>query len=114
MLKIDFYISSLSGGGAENVLTTLAKELTNKGHDVSITSLEKRPQFYKVDERIELIKYDNKNKGRIGETIADFKAIRKQLKERKDTDISVSFLSRCNLLVLMCSMFQNIKVVVCD
>ena len=113
-MNIDFYISSLSGGGAENVLTTLAKELKNNGHKISITSLEKRPQFYSVDEGIELIKYDNKEKGRLREVIADFKAIRKQLKDRKDTDISVSFLSRCNLQVLLCSVFLHKKVVVCD
>lgn len=113
-MKIDFYISSLSGGGAENVLTTLAKEFKNDNHSVSITSLEKRPQFYKVDDGIELIKYDNKNKGRLKEIITDFKAIRKQMKKRKDTDVCVSFLSRCNLQVLLCSLFLNKKVIVCD
>ena len=45
-MKIDFYISSLSGGGAEKVLTTLAKWFYEDGNDVSIISLEKRPQFY--------------------------------------------------------------------
>lgn len=113
-MNIDFYISSLSGGGAENVLTTLAKELKKNGHKISITSLEKRPQFYPVDDGIELIKHDNKNKGKLKEIIADFKAIRKQLKERKDTDVCVSFLSRCNLQVLLCSLFLHKKVVVCD
>lgn len=113
-MNIDFYISSLSGGGAENVLTTLAKVLKNRGHRISITSLEKRPQFYSVDEGIELIKYDNKEKGKVKEIIADFVAIRKQLKERKDTDVSVSFLSRCNLQVLLCSLFLKRKVIVCD
>ena len=113
-MKIDFYISSLSGGGAENVLTTLAKELNNRGNKISITSLEKRPQFYSVDEGIELIKYDNKNKGKIKEVLADFSVIRRQLKSRKDTDVCVSFLSRCNLQVLLCSLFLHKKVVVCD
>lgn len=113
-MNIDFYISSLSGGGAENVLTTLAKELKNRGHKVSITSLEKRSQFYNVDEGIELIKHDNKNKGRIKEIIADFNAIRNQLKDREDTDVCVSFLSRCNLQVLLCSLFLHKKVIVCD
>lgn len=113
-MNIDFYISSLSGGGAENVLTTLAKSFAESGNKVSITSLEKRPQFYPVDERVELIKYDNKGKGRLKEIIADFKAIRGQLKERKDTDVCVSFLSRCNIQVLLCSAFLHKKVVVCD
>ncbi|MGM9551705.1 MAG: glycosyltransferase family 4 protein [Clostridia bacterium] len=113
-MNIDFYISSLSGGGAENVLTTLAKYFSLKENNVSITSLEKRPQFYDVDKTVELIKYNNKGKGKIGEIFSDFKCTRKQLRERKNTDICISFLLRCNLQVLLGSLFLHKKVVVCD
>lgn len=113
-MNIDFYISSLSGGGAENVLITLAKEFQRKGNHVSITSLEKRPQFYEVPGEIELIKYDHTEKGKLKEHIDDFLAVRKQIKNRQKTDVCISFLSRCNWLVLICSFFLKSKVVVCD
>ena len=111
-MKIDFYISSLSGGGAEKVLTTLAKAFAKDGHEVSVISLEKRPQFYTVDESVALIKYVNKKYG-IGGMLEDILNIRKHLKASK-ADVSVSFLSRCNLAVLLASMFRKGKVVVCD
>ena len=42
-MKVDFYISSLSSGGAEHVLTNLAANFAEHDMDVSITSYEKRP-----------------------------------------------------------------------
>lgn len=112
-MKINFLISSLSGGGAEKVLTTLAKEFAVNGNDVAIISLEKRPQFYQIDENIKLIKIDNKGKGKIKENISDFKEIRKFLKTRK-ADISISFLSRCNLMTIIANTGLKNRVVVCD
>ena len=44
-MKIDFYISSLSGGGAEHVLTNIARNAAEQGHDVSITTFEKGRSF---------------------------------------------------------------------
>lgn len=106
-MKIDFYISSLSGGGAEKVLISIATKCQELGNDVSIISLEKRPQFYKVNERVKVYKFNNR-KG-----IKDFFDIRKQLK-RSNADVSICFLSRCNLLVLLASIFNKRKIIVCD
>ena len=55
-MKVDFYISSLSSGGAEHVLTNLAANFAEHGMDVSITSYEKRPQFYNVASNVKLNK----------------------------------------------------------
>ena len=57
-MRVGFFISSLSGGGAEKVLITIAQSMAdNNIGSVSITSLEKRPQFYQVDEeRLSCIK----------------------------------------------------------
>lgn len=112
-MKINFLISSLSGGGAEKVLTTLAKEFANDGNDVAILSLEKRPQFYQVDKKVKIVKVDNKGKGKIRETLCDYKAIRTFLKNR-NADMSISFLSRCNLLTLAAKIGTKNKVIVCD
>lgn len=106
-MKIDFYISSLSGGGAEKVLISIATKCQELGNDVSIISLEKRPQFYKVNERVKVYKFNNRR------GIKDFFDIRKQLK-RSNADVSICFLSRCNLLVLLASIFNKRKIIVCD
>lgn len=112
-MKIDFLISSLSGGGAENVLVTLANELNKKGNFIKIISLEKRNQFYSVDDGIELIKLDNTKFGKIRENYRDFKMIRNHLLET-DADVVVSFLSRCNLLALLAGIGMKKKIIVCD
>lgn len=111
-MKLDFYISSLSGGGAEKVLTTIANECAARGDSVRIVSLEKRSQFYIPAENVTLVrakKYDS----RFVQVIRDFQLVRSCVLENKDA-IAVSFLSRCNILVLLASAFTGRKVIVCD
>lgn len=110
-MKINFFISSLSGGGAERVLVTMAKKFAEQGDDVSVVSLEKRPQFYEVDSKIFLQRFENK--GRFLGALRDLFCIRKFMKLRK-ADVNISFLSRCNLIVLIASLFTKNKVIVCD
>lgn len=112
-MRIDFYISSLSGGGAENVLIMIAKEFAKNDNQTAIISLEKREQFYEIPSGIELLKFNNKSKNKIKEFIRDFRTVKKQLKVRK-ADVAISFLSRCNLLLLLASFFVKSRIVVCD
>ena len=111
-MKIDFYISSLSGGGAEKVMISIAQRLASLGNEVSIVSLEKRPQFYRVSDDVKVIKYVTDKKG-IMAMIDDFKNVKSHLKRSK-ADVNVSFLLRCNLVVLFASMVSKRKVIVSD
>lgn len=113
-MRVGFFISSLSGGGAEKVLITIAQSMAdNNIGSVSITSLEKRPQFYQVDEeKVELYKIKNKHTG-IRAFWEDFVSIRKHIKN-DSAEVMISFLSRCNLLLLLCCLFNNRKIIVCD
>ena len=72
-MKVDFYISSLSSGGAEHVLTNLAANFAEHDMDVSITSYEKRPQFYSVASNVKLNKYNFTNKSKLAEWLCDKK-----------------------------------------
>lgn len=112
-MKIDFYISSLSGGGAENVLIMLAEQFTETGNQVSITSLEKRKQFYDVSTKVKLYKKHNGSDNKIIDFLKDVRYIHQRIIESK-ADISISFLSRCNILLLLVSFFSKRKIVVCD
>lgn len=112
-MKIDFYISSLSSGGAEHVLTNLAADFAEKGHDVCIASYEKRPQFYAVNSQVKVNKYDNSKHKKFIELLKDFNATRRQLKERK-SQVAISFLSRCNIMLIIAGLFSKTKIIVCD
>lgn len=110
-MKIDFYISSLSGGGAEKVLVTLAEEFADKNNETSIYSLECRPQFYSVSPNVTVEKISDN--GQPKGILKEFRSVRKRLIKR-NADVAVSFLSRCNLLVLASSLFRKKKIIVCD
>ena len=112
-MRIAFYISSLSGGGAERVLCTLANQLSRENNEVHVVSLEKRKQFYQLDKEVKLHRINNTSKNRIKETINDICFIKKCVKNIK-ADVSVSFLMRCNLLLLLANLFNKQKVIVCD
>lgn len=112
-MKVDFYISSLSSGGAEHVLVNLAEDFAMHDMDVSITSYEKRPQFYEVATNIELIKYDFAKKNKLLEWISDFRATNNNLRRRK-ADVAISFLSRCNFMLILAGFFTQTKIIVCD
>ena len=112
-MKIDFYISSLSSGGAEHVLTNLAGDFAEKGHEVGVISYEKRPQFYNVSEKVNVTKYDHTKKNTVIELVSDFFLTRRHIAKSK-ADVAVSFLSRCNLMLVLAGVFTNTKIIVCD
>ena len=112
-MKVDFYISSLSGGGAEHVLVNIARNAVSRGHDVSITTFEKRPQFYEVDPRIRINRCDNTKGNKIAEVLKDYRDTVKHLKNRK-ADVVISFLTRTNLMLALASPFTKSKIMVCD
>lgn len=111
---IDFYISSLSGGGAEHVLINLAESFKKMGNIVTITSLERRKQFYEVDPGIEIFRYNHTNTNAVVSIFKDILSVRKQLKKRASTNVSVSFLGRTNIVLAIASIGLNRKIVVCD
>ena len=112
-MKVDFYISSLSSGGAEHVLTNLAANFAEHGMDVSITSYEKRPQFYNVASNVKLNKYNFTNKSKLIEWLCDYRATKEYLQTRKSS-VAISFLSRCNFMLILAGLFSKTKIIVCD
>lgn len=112
-MKIAFYISSLSGGGAEKVLCILANRLAEEGNEVHVISLEKREQFYFLNDNVFVHKTYNKDKGKFIEMILDMKFVRNCMKSIR-ADVSVSFLSRCNFILLLANFFNKERIIVCD
>lgn len=112
-MKLAFYISSLSGGGAEKVLTTIANTLASKGNEVHVISLEKRPQFYPLNPNVNLHASDNRNSSKLMEQIKDYIFVRKCFKDIK-ADVNISFLMRCNLLLIVAGLLSKGKIIVCD
>ncbi len=117
-MKIDFYISSLSSGGAEHVMANLARYFAAGDNEVNLISYEKRPQFYNIDKNVNVIKYNNKAKNRFFlslfvEVFRDIRDTVRRLKKGKP-QVAVSFLSRCNIMLIIAGIFSKSRIVVCD
>lgn len=112
-MKLAFFISSLSGGGAEKMLTTIANTLANNGNDVHVISLEKRPQFYSLNGNVTLHAVSNRKHNKLMEQIKDYQFIKKCMKSIH-ADVNISFLTRCNLLLLLSGFLSKEKIIVCD
>ncbi len=95
------------------MLINLAADFAAHGMDVSVTSYEKRPQFYSVSSNVKLNKYNFTGRSKPVEWLRDFCATIKYLKYRK-ADVAISFLSRCNFMLILAGLFSKTKIVVCD
>ena len=54
-MKLLFVTSTLSSGGTERVISLLANELSNRGHQVGIVCLNRRIVFYPIDEKVKVV-----------------------------------------------------------
>lgn len=101
-MKLLFVISSLAGGGAEGVMSTLSNELAARGHDVILATHLGR-HVYHIDDKVKLVdcrswQYDTFNGNiivriykKIANRFLDYKYLKKLIKEEKP-ELVMSFL----------------------
>ena len=100
-MKIVFVISSLTSGGAERVLTTLANYWSEKGMEVTILAILSHDiGFYKLHEDINVVSLDIRYSNSILNTFWYFYGIRKIVKNL-DPDYVISFISAVNIYTLI-------------
>ncbi len=94
MKKILFIVPTLSGGGAERVVSVLSDELSKQGYDVALLlSMRKEREYYlNPDVRLFVDETYNNNKGNpISRTYSRIKKARRVVKEFKP-DVVIPFL----------------------
>ena len=94
-MKITFFISSLSGGGAERVVCNLSNYLVKNGHDITVLTVGKTNNEYNLDERVKVISLEGKNRIRFYplRVLVKMLRLKKYLKE-SDADLTAVFLPR--------------------
>lgn len=113
-MKIVFVISSLTSGGAERVLTTLANYWSEKGWDVTILAiLSHDKNFYKLHKNIKLISLDMRYKNSLLNTLWYLYGIRKIVK-RVNPNYVVSFISGMNIFTLISLIGLKKKIVISE
>lgn len=117
-LKIVLAIYSLSAGGAERVITTMANYWALNGFQVTVLTQVDEPPFYKLHSAIRHIslRSTGKSNNGIDAFLRNIKTIIKLIKIFKvlDTDFIVSFMTSTNILCIIAARFMNIPVVVSE
>ena len=109
-MKIEFFVGEFSEGGAERVISILANELINRGHEVAILKYFNSINYYKTDERIKIYSLEKKNGTR--SKIKNIVFLHKHL---KDFDgVFVSFLAPFNILALIANIGNKTPLIVAD
>ena len=113
-MRICFFISSMSRGGAERVAALLCNSLVARGHEVDliVTATKHHPRRYKLDEKINLICLVDEVRHSTS-MLKRLIAVRRIVKER-DPDVIVSFLTRVNIGVLLATIGVSAPVIVSE
>lgn len=108
-MKIDFAITSLRSGGGERVLVTIANNLVNRGHDVTIITFEE-PIEYKLDPKIKAVKlYDGFFKNQTFRYMHELYKYYRNKHNRPDT--LISFMTQTSLSAIIVAKLWRIKVI---
>ena len=93
-MKITFFISSLTGGGAERVTSNLANYLVENNYDVTIITMSDVQDTYKKNKNIKRVYLINKNerKNKVKDFILRYKRLKKYVKNNQDVDCYIVML----------------------
>lgn len=101
-MKILFIISSLSSGGAERVLSTLANYWSEKNWDINVFVMSKEKKFYKLNDNINLYHSQEYSNNSLVNYAKQLRDIRKTIKDVQP-DLIISFLDLMNISTLIAS-----------
>ena len=112
-MKIGFVIGSLTGGGAERVVSELANSLNEYGCDVSVILIANYKITYNVCKNIKIIDATCPNAmfgmGRVKRIIVLHKILK-----NNDFDVVISFTTKVNNIVTIAHMGVKTKLVLCE
>ena len=119
-LRTTMVISSLTSGGAERVMTTMANAWVARGHDISIITIDgpETPPYYPLDSAVRLSRLD---RARPSPTPAHaavanidrVRTLRKTIAGRTP-DVVISFLDTTNVLTLLATRGTGLPVIVAE
>ena len=111
-MKIDFLINSLSGGGAERVITTIANGFSKKGYSVKLITFNHN-EFYSTNPEINRIKlHHGKIKNHSVRSLINLFFF--YLKSKNRPDVLVSFMPKTNSIAILVAKIFKIKVIISE
>lgn len=114
-MRIVCYVGTLSGGGAERVLSVLANGLSRRGHKVWMITDVSSEGEYPLDEAVERIIYDGEfDPNRRGRKIRALRRIfrMRNFCRREKVDVVVSFMRSANLRAIATNWMAKTKTLI--
>lgn len=109
MKKVLLAITSLTGGGAERVVSVWAKELKENGYDVSILVCERFKDEYKIAEGINVYSISKQGETFGGYSLLKrYKIFRKTIKEISP-DVVINFLPKMQIWMMFATFGRKIR-----
>lgn len=107
--KYLFTIRSLTGGGAERVVSVLASNMVQDGYDVSIIAYDKTEHDYTIDENVKIYYMPKAKKNIFGKLsrISDMRKLIKQIQP----DIIIPFVGTVLYVSYLASFLDNIPLI---
>lgn len=112
-MKIFFYINALYGGGAERVMSNLATQFANAGHDVGLITTFRVENEYAVDEKVARFALETEGHASnvLLRNLERITGLRRILKEQSP-DVLISFLREPNFRAILAAAGLKTKVIV--
>ena len=112
-------IYSLSCGGAERVLSTLANAWAELGYTLSVATLDSNPPFYPVSSSVRLYPLKVASQSETGAVSAVLGNVRRVAALRQcirsvNPDLVVSFMTPTNVLAILAARGCEVPVIVCE
>lgn len=118
-MRLALIISSLSGGGAERVISTMANYWAEKGWDISVVTLDKlETDFYELHPRVKRVALDLMRESvtpwiAIKNNLDRIIRLRREIKAAKP-DVVISFIDKTNVLTIFATRGFKVKVIVSE
>ena len=113
-MKVVFYIHSLTGGGAERVTSSLARNLVDQGHEVGvITMTSDEGDFYPLDQRVRRVTLNlagvNRGLGKLTANYRRWRALRRVFKAEKP-DVVVAMMTTSIVVAILAAIGLSVRV----
>lgn len=113
MIKILFYINTISNGGAERVIVNLANSFSEKDYEVVLVTSHYSSNEYPLKSKVKRLTLEKTNlkQSFIKKNITRVYRLRKICKQERP-DIVVSFMAEANFRAIIATMFLGIKTLI--
>lgn len=115
-LRIILIIPTMQQGGAERVMSELANNWADKGHDVNLVLLTDAPFFYEINKKVNIHQLGFSSNKRVSNLLSVFEMffkLRLIIKDLKPNFI-LSFMTKYNIFSIFASLGLNVKIFVSD